>query len=335
MNQNSLPSTSLVDLQITGSEAKRIFDSNYLLMLAQRHPGLDKKYLINFLHRAQLTGADPRIEQIYLVERNNKIKGKNGQQDQWEKVGIVVFSYGFVLGVVQEHKDYGGIQSRVETRKRYLPKMKRGQYGDLELDLEGGVTEREELCAVATVYRDEMPYEYVAWISDYYQAKNPKWASSPDTMLRKCAEVAACRHAFADKVQGFYGREEVESAFGDQVAVEVQGEVIEAEKTQKAVESAVSLEELKSRDHEKRRELHRKVAEITNFFTKGMAMQQKSEWVTKNLGVMRFEDVGKVDEDFLKGKVAALEKQLEQLNDPLNQQEVYKRLSSADKARGV
>lgn len=62
------------------------------------------------------------------------------------------------------------------------------------------------------VYRSDwqFPAREEVSLSEYSTGKN-QWATKPETMIKKCAEVAALRMAFADDLSGLYSEEEMQN----------------------------------------------------------------------------------------------------------------------------
>lgn len=294
---------------MTGPDVKRIFDASYLRTLYQKHcveDGLDQKYLINFIHTAQVTDANPLRNQIYLIARNSKIKGKNGAQDTWVKIGTIVYSYQYFLGLIQSHVQYGGMDTVLSVKKKIVPKFAKvkdtygkdkWEHSTFEFD------EKNELCSTTTIFRNGKQYTYEAWFSDYCDANNEKWRLNYSYMLRKCSEVGAARHAFADIIQGFYIEEEFSSEAKEHEAIETTGTQIENTERQKTIELADKKEEIFRDGVDKKDEIEMlmaKILESSKILMNGKTKEEKGAWMFDYLGVNNFNDLKKVGISFLK-----------------------------------
>jgi len=301
---NNLTQFNVNDLVLSGDDVRKKFDANYITMLYQKHcidEGLPLKYLINFVHTSQLSGADPRLNQIYLIPRNTR--GKNGA---WEKVGTIVYSYQFFLGIVQSHRDYEGMETYLEIREKTSPQFqeKNNEYGKKEYVLLPELKTIKELCSVTNIYRKSKKYTYEAWISDYCDPSSPKWRNNFSYMLRKCSEAGAARHAFSDIVQGFYVEEEIGAFESEKTndAIEATATVInEKETLEKAKKRETS--QIESREKiENISEFEKIIEEIKKFSSvlcAGKTVQEKGEWMLDRLGINSFKDLSKGSLEFI------------------------------------
>lgn len=193
-------------------------DRNYLAGLVRDNPTLNKSDFVNFITKAQLTGADPRLNQIYLIVHN----AWNSQKRVSEPKGTTIFAYQFFL---QKAQQTGQLESlRVET--------KREPY----LDLQTG-RERNSVTTYCTIKRSgkaEIVYPARFWEfakTDKDGNLSGNWKAAPYMMLEKCAVANACRWAFPETLSGMYISEEMEKATHEPVKV-----------TQKSVQQQVPVQ---------------------------------------------------------------------------------------------
>lgn len=178
-------------------QIKRAMDQNYLQMLVEQNPTLKKQDFIEFINKCQLTGADPRLNQIYLLVHN----AWNSQKQTTEPKGTTVFAYQFFIQMAQrtgELEDFG-----VDT------------VADTYVDMVTG-KERKSLTSHAWVKRKgQGKYSYKARFWEF--AKTMKdgslmgnWKASPYLMLEKCAIANVMRWAFPESLSGLYVADEME-----------------------------------------------------------------------------------------------------------------------------
>jgi phage recombination protein Bet len=204
-------------------DVKRTFEENYIKMLFEKHRELPKSDIIEFVHKAQQTGANPSLNQIYLIERNTNVNG------QWRKVGSVVFSYNFIQAIANQTKEYHGYESAISVQEKFDP-----------FTLET----KKTLCCHVVVKRNGHNYPYTAFFDEYVQTtKDGKpmglWASKPYIMLEKCAISGALRRAFPEALSGIYCEEEMESASSEFDKLD-KTKIIEATATEK-IEKHIDL----------------------------------------------------------------------------------------------
>ncbi|GAF73864.1 unnamed protein product [marine sediment metagenome] len=185
-NEQKNQLTTLVDktLEIVDKKHMDIFNRNYLSMLYAEHEGLNPKYILNFIMKAQLAGADPRKNDVYLIERWTK----NGP------VGTVVFSYNFMLSQALQTGEYKGIQVKSAKENVFDPH---------------NCEEKEMLVATALVRRDDVETEYKARWNEYNNPKNPQFKAKPYLMLEKCAIAGALRRAFPESLSNVFIEDEI------------------------------------------------------------------------------------------------------------------------------
>ena len=162
---------------LDGKDIKRSFDQNYLKKLLWDHKEKPIEHIIDFLHKAQLSGADPRRNEIYLVGYNSS----KGFQSS------IIYSYHFLLKQAAKSQFFGGIQVESIEKDIFDPteKDEKKQY-------------KKELVSIATAYRGERELKAEVVWSEFFQAINPIWREKKRTMLEKCAVAKVCRLAFPD-----------------------------------------------------------------------------------------------------------------------------------------
>lgn len=160
---------------ITGEDAQRTFDNAFLKKLLWEHKDKEPIDIINFLHKAQLSGADPRTNEIYLVGYFDKKRGKMACN--------TIFSYHFLLKQAAKSKAFKGVDVRSEPKDVFDPIT--------------GET-KTMLVAVARTMRDDCEITFEARWNEFFQPFNPIWKSKPHLMLEKCAVANVLRRAFPD-----------------------------------------------------------------------------------------------------------------------------------------
>lgn len=178
-------------------------DRNYLASLVRANPNLNREDFVTFVTKCQLTGADPRLNQVYLTVHNSW----NSQKRISEPKGTTIFAYQFML---QKAHETGELESlSVET--------KREPY----LDLMSG-RERASITAYARVKRKgkaEITYAARFWEfakTDKEGNLTGTWKTGPHLMLEKCAIACALRWAFPEILSGVDVKEEMEKVVGDE-----------------------------------------------------------------------------------------------------------------------
>jgi phage recombination protein Bet len=181
------------------NQIKREMDRAYLQLMKQANPNLEDIYFVDFISKCQLTGADPRLNQIYLIAHDSW----NSQSQRKELKGTVIFNYLFFVQMAQ----------------------KTGQLEDW------GVECLPEKYVDIATGREKPSYTSIAWVKRRGQAKityrarfwefcktgkegTPisNWKVSPQLMLDKCAVANAFRWAFPESFSSFYIQDEMEKA---------------------------------------------------------------------------------------------------------------------------
>jgi phage recombination protein Bet len=176
-------------------------DRNYLAQLVKANPTLAKEDFVAFITKCQLTGADPRMNQIYLIVHN----AWNSQTRTSSPKGTTVFSYQFFLRLAQQT---GQLESmEVETVKEPY------------LDFNSG-EERPSVttkCHVKRTGQGKITYQARFWEfakTDKDGKLQGNWRQSPYLMLEKCAVANALRWAFPETLGNMYIADEMEKSTG-------------------------------------------------------------------------------------------------------------------------
>lgn len=192
-------------------EIKRAMDKSFLCNLVRQHPTLDQAAFVEFINKCQLTGADPRLNQVYLLVHN----AWNSEKKVTEPKGTTVFAYQFFIQMAQktgELEDFG-----VET------------VSDTYMDLMTG-QEKKSITAKAWVKRKGARYEYKARFWEFAKTNKDgnlmgNWRVSPYLMLEKCAIANVMRWAFPESLSGIHTTEEITNDGAEPVQVQVQAPV--------------------------------------------------------------------------------------------------------------
>jgi phage recombination protein Bet len=204
--------------------SKLAMDMNFLALLRARNPEVPAAQFADFVYKAQLFGADPRRQQIYLVSYKSKQrKMVNGSwQDSWETQANAVFAYQFFIQVASQTGELEG--HTVETVKgKYFNPFTSEEFDDL-------------VC-VATVFRKgRREISYTARMKEFVSMRPDKagnivpvgqWATKPYLMLEKCAIASAYRLAFPEWMTGMYINEEM-SGEDSPVVIDVESTIEQA-----------------------------------------------------------------------------------------------------------
>lgn len=193
---------SLISLtNMPKDQIKRAMDENYLQMLVAANPLLDKQHFVEFITKCQLTGADPRLNQIYLIVHDSW----NSQTQKKEPKGTTVFSYQFFIRLAQQTGQLEDFDVDI-IEEPYL-------------DIANG-KKKHSLTAKAWVKRKgQGKFNYKARLWEF--AKTTKdgqlmgnWKASPYLMLEKCAVANVMRWAFPEVLGNLYVADEMERATG-------------------------------------------------------------------------------------------------------------------------
>jgi len=261
-------------------DVRRAFEQNYVEQvfkhyLALKVPADD---IIKYFHKAQVTGADPLRDQIYLIPRQTKVK--DGGQERWVTVGTIVFSYHFVETKAVESKEYDGYTIKTGVAKYFDPILAK---------------EKDMLMSEATVTRKGKQYPFTAWWDEYVQTNSygvtAQWKGKPHLMLEKCAKAGALRAAFPEWLSGAYTQEEMGAIEKDDEAIETtfkQEKEVEKhqaieERIQSKLESAENVDQIEATMELIKKEM----ATLTD----GSSVADKGKTMFEQLGVKKFEEL--------------------------------------------
>jgi phage recombination protein Bet len=180
------------------NQIRREMDRNYLTLLKNANPNLADIYFIDFIHKCQITGADPRLNQIYLI--THKAFNKDLQQQEFK--GTVIFAYLFFILMAQrtgQLEDWG-VECVDDTYVDVATGRKRASY--------------TSTCWVKRKGQSKVTYTAYLWelAKQYNGALSSTWASAPKLMLNKCAVANAFRWAFPETLGSFYIQDEIKDA---------------------------------------------------------------------------------------------------------------------------
>jgi phage recombination protein Bet len=282
-NLNSVDYPSLL-LSKDSKDVTRSFEDNYVNHIFKYYQALKVPVndIVRFFHKAQITGANPVMDQIFLIPRNTKIKGHNGQQDRWETVGTIVFHYSFLELKAHQSGEYEGYESETGPDNYFDP-----------IKLE----ERKMLRSKVAVTRKGRRFTFIAWWDEYVQTNQygvtAQWKGKPAFMIEKCALAGALRRAFPEWLTGVYAQEELGAIEKDDDAIETtfkqQAEVAKVAEIEERIEKKL----LSTEQVEKVDGLIEAIRIEMATLTKGANAAKKGLAMHEHLGVTKFEDLKK------------------------------------------
>jgi phage recombination protein Bet len=282
---------------------KRSFEENYLKMLFEKHKELPKGDIIEFIHKAQQTGANPSLNQIFLIERNTKVGY------EWKKVGTVVFSYNFIQAIANQTGEYEGYTIRTELQDKF----------DVT-----DFTAKKMLCSICVVKRRGKEFPYTAWWDEYVQTRKDDktgnqvpsgtWAAKPYMMIEKCALSGALRRAFPEALSGMYCEEEMEAANGEMEKI-AQTSVIEAKATSVVEKREEIVERVKTENYEEKESILSVITLALGEASAGMTIAEKSKLLFDMCGVRQFGDLKNKTTDELKFLTEKIQSTTKELKD--------------------
>ncbi len=146
------------------TDAQKYLDKACLAQILFDHRDKKDIDIMAFLRKAQLVGADPRLNEIYLI-------GYGGRTS-------VIYNYQFIMNKAAKYADIKAIQCICEKESVYDP-----------IEKEDIV----DLVATAKTIIDGIEYVAKAEFNEFYNSRNPTWKSYTKSMLEKCAIVKLCR----------------------------------------------------------------------------------------------------------------------------------------------
>jgi len=261
--------------------ATRTFSHNYLQDLFAQNKDVPHSDIIQFLHRAQIVGANPANKEIYLIKRKVKERGEHGQ-DVWRVRGTEVFSYNFFNARAANSGEWGGAEKLEEVRKKFNPITKKWS--------------EEELVITTIVTRlNKGKFPYSAWW-DEFAPKNitfGKWYDCPHTMLEKCSFAGAVRRAFPEAMHGMHLEEEfsdtIPEATKDPLEQKVKDEAIEV-KAEAVVEQRI-VSHQKMEQEEERAKVITQIGADLGVLCQGGTIAAKGKTMLDLCGVSKFKDL--------------------------------------------
>jgi phage recombination protein Bet len=258
------------------SGAVKMFEQNYVQSFAQKYLALKvpASDILSFFHKAQITGANPVMEEIYLIPRQTKIN------EQFVTVGTIVFSYHYVEQMAQKSKQYQGFKIVTSVKDK--------------LDVLSGEM-KKVLSSVCIVNRSGFEYSFEAWFDEYAQygkyGLQGSWKTKPYLMLEKCAKAGALRSAFPEWLTGVYSQEEMSQVERDQ-----------DEWIERNTFETIQVNK-KKKDDEKKKAEAEDMGEVEKYYndclkemtriTKGCTKEQKTAAQFELAGVRNFIDLKK------------------------------------------
>ena len=184
-NKLDLIVTELESNQLESKDVQRVFERNQLAQIFNEHHELSKRDIIKFLHTCQVTGANPLLNQIYLMGHYDKTKGR--------KVGTIVYSYHFLLEKASISPNWTGVSVKSEVEE---------VFNDIS-----GEYEKQTVATASTEIKG-FKIEAKAYFKECYNARNHLWKSNRHDMLTKNAVARCLRLAYPGVTKGMIIREE-------------------------------------------------------------------------------------------------------------------------------
>jgi phage recombination protein Bet len=270
--------TAFSNIQLT-QDVKRSFEENYLKMLFEKHKELPKSDIIEFIHKAQQTGANPSLNQIFLIERNTKVGF------EWKKVGTVVFSYNFIQAIANQTGDYEGYTLKTDLVDKF----------DINT-----FEAKKMLASTCVVKRRGREFPYTAYFDEYVQTKENKsngrmeasgtWASKPYMMIEKCALSGALRRAFPEALSGMYCEEEME-AVTNEFDKSAENNAIEVKAIQRVEKVEAILEKSKPESVAEIKSLIAGIRDLLGELTEGKPASDKASAMKEFCGINKFSEL--------------------------------------------
>lgn len=291
-------------LTVKGDEAKITFTKMYVEAEVTRFRILNipDHDIMKYFHKAQKTGADPTVDDIWLVASKVKV-GNN----QYMTVGTSMFSYHFLERKAKEIMKQEGLgllwpQAEVVEGSYFDPAIGEG---------------RQTIKAIASMEINGIKYSYTAWYPEYvqvdYSTGKPRgtWGNKPHLLLRKCSIMGLLRSLFPEALSGYYAEEEMQAYQDDE---SIKTEVIQEIKTDKLIEkkkeTTASLEkkEEKKNNNIEVESLISSIKSNLGIITTDMTVAQKGEKLFELMNIRSFKDIDKLSLEQLREKNDVLNK---------------------------
>lgn len=280
----------------TNKEVQRTFDQFYVEHEFARYKaqGIPEADILKFFHKAQLSGANPALDQIYLYVSNVKLP-----DGSYTKVGTIVFSYHYLSQKAKE------LLSSVHKNLWPITENTQADYFDPE---SGEFKKTSKSTSSITI--EGITYSYTAWYPEYvqmdYKTGKPKknWKNHV-MMLDKCAKMGLWRSLFPEALTGYFAEEEMASY---QTEEEIEEEAINKHKEDIIVEKHETIiESLQIKEEKKINsiEVESLVSSIKNnlgILTANLSVAEKGQRMFELLGIRSFKEIDKFDLDTLRAK---------------------------------
>ena len=236
--------------------------------------GIPDTDFVKFVHKCQQLGANPTLDQAYLIPY------QVGPKDNKKITGQILFHYAFVESVANQQGDYKGFTRETKVDDYFNPET-----GEVQKMLRSDVV----------VKRGDREFPFTAWYKEYakyrYGQLSGNWKSAPYMMLEKCALVGALRRAYPEAMSGMYISEE--SGFMENV--ELQEKINRQEiKDEEAIEIKKIQDEKLIEKLEKSDEIDAKIELIKNTMSElceGYDLKNKAEAMKTYLKVSKFDEL--------------------------------------------
>jgi phage recombination protein Bet len=167
--------------------------------------GIGEDEFALFWEQCQRSGLDPLLKEAYCVPR--RVNTGSTEKPNWVTRHEFQPSEAGMLARAERFPEYEGITAA----EVYADDPITIDYGTGDVQHKVNPAQRKGLLVGAWARvqrRGKVPT--VVWVRfDAMVQKTPLWAKMPDTMVRKCAKVAALRTAFPEAFGGLYIREEM------------------------------------------------------------------------------------------------------------------------------
>lgn len=170
-----------------------------------------------FIEQCRRSGLDPLLKQAFCVKRRQNLGTKDNPR--WvEKFEFQPAESG-MLARAEDFPDYRGVTAAA-VHEKDSPRKVNAAKGEVEHSFEPG-SERGKLLGAWARLEREGRTPLVVWLDiAAYQQQTQTWYRMPDTMIEKCARVAALRKAYPGPFGGLYTADEPQPEHDEQPVVE-------------------------------------------------------------------------------------------------------------------
>lgn len=253
--------------QVSEKERKLALDLSYIKSVVSANPQVQTSDILLFFQKAQLVGADPRLDQIFLLPfRHNAGSYNQANQwvDNWVLKASTVFSYHFFLQKAESSKTLLGWSIETATKPYFNPAIDKTY---------------DTLCSTVTIeWKEKKPSSYTAWFPEFLKKKRngdptKAWAERPHLMLDKCSLTNGMRQGNPLALSGMVTLEESQGFES----------ISEARETPEAIEGASELPKTpQERETAAKAETHVTQAQLTRLYT----IVGNNDWTRENLHSM-------------------------------------------------